>query len=210
MAFDTDVLLFDVPWSERTWRTVSLRGPLAQRARLSIAEPLPHGLELEFERVQNQNARVRIHSCVAAPGTHVGNLVFETGLEAPPRLLLPYSCRVRGTLQVEPTNPYFNLRVSGPKRVRLLVRSTEPGFRVDTAEIVQGPFATRILARGVAEEALPSDAVAIEISVREQELSSATRGYHGLLRIHSTDRSEPVKEVSLFAFGKLNADAAEP
>jgi hypothetical protein len=167
-------------------------------------------LELEHEQAQIQNARVRVHSCAAAPGSHVGNLIFETGLEDPSRLVLPYSCRVRGTLQVEPTNPYFNLRVSGPKRVRLLVRSTEPGFRVEAAEIVQGPFEASILARGVAERELPSDTVAIDISVREQELSSDKRGYHGLLRIHSTDRSEPVKEVTLFAFGKLNADSAEP
>jgi len=210
LEFDTDVLVFDVTWPERAWRIVSLRGPLAARARLSVAGPLPHGLELELESGQSQNARVRVQSCAATPGTHVGNLIFETGLQDPPRLLLPYSCRVRGTLQVEPTNPYFNLRVSGPKHVRLLVRSTEPGFRVEAAEIVQGPFASSILAPDVAEQALPATTVPIDISVRESELSSAARGYQGLLRIHSTDRSEPIREVPLFAFGKLNADSGEP
>jgi hypothetical protein len=126
-------------------------------------------------------------------GVHAGTLRFESGLPDPATLELPYSVKVTGTLVVSPTNPVLDLAASGGTRVIIAVTSTQPGFRVERAEVVEGPFSVRVRKTDVG--------YAVEASVVTSKFVEGARGANGRIRIVSNDRTEPNKEVSLFALG---------
>jgi len=75
---------------------------------------------------------------------HAGNLVVATGLAQPKEIAMPYSCKVAGTLEVSPTKPVLHLKISGPKVVSIEVRSTQPGFEVHGARVIEGPFSASV------------------------------------------------------------------
>jgi hypothetical protein len=49
----------------------------------------------------------------------------------------------------------------------------------------------------------------VQVTVVEDRLTTGERGSQGKLLILSNDRTEPEKEIPLFAFGKLNSVPAE-
>ena len=137
--------------------------------------------------------------CKGRPvGMHAGSLVVNTGIAEQPTLTLSWGCRIPATLEVEPSNPYFNLRVSGDRATAILVRSRQPGFAVKSARIVEGPF------RATLEKPNPDGSTSIVIRVKNDEIPDDARAATGRLLIESNDKREPRKEVPLLGFGKVN------
>ena len=104
------------------------------------------------------------------PGLNSGNLVVTTDLERPRELALPYACKVIGTLEVNPTNPFFNLKVSGSKSVYVLVRSSQRDFQVHSVYVAEGPFAADF------ERASDGDYFRIKVAVIDDQIDDDTRG----------------------------------
>jgi hypothetical protein len=134
---------------------------------------------------------------------HTGNLIVSTGLARPKEIAMPYACKVAGTLEISPTNPYFNLKLPGPKLVSIEVRSSQPGFAVRGARVLEGPFAASV------QGPLSDNAFRIQVRVLEDRVIDDSRGTLGKLMVFSNDRTEPQKEIPLFGFGKLNSAKAE-
>jgi hypothetical protein len=136
-------------------------------------------------------------------GMHAGRVVVDTGVAEQPTLALSWGCRVPATLQVVPSNPYFNLRVSGDLAATLVVSSSQTGFRVKSARVIEGPFSATL------EQARPDGSTSIIIRVKKDEIADDARAATGKLLIQSNDEREPRKEVPLFGFGRANK-AARP
>lgn len=135
-------------------------------------------------------------------GMHAGSLMVDTGVAAQPTLALSWGCRVPGTLDVEPANPYFNLRASGDRALQVLVRSRQPGFVVRSARVVEGPF------RATLERPSSDGSTPITVRVDNAGVPDQARAATGTLVIESNDRREPRREVPLFGFGKVNKAVA--
>jgi hypothetical protein len=194
LAFDRAVVDLTVPFGEERSAEVRLRGKHAKEARLTPAAAPPPGLEatvLRGDAETHEGVAVRAHG--RAVGTHVGSLRYATGLDEPREVSLSYVVKVTGTLTVSPTNPVLELSGSGPKRVVVKVTSTQPGFVVTRAEVLEGPFTAKVR-RG-------KDGYDVEISALEAKLVPGARGVNGRVRILSNDRAEGVKELPLFALG---------
>jgi hypothetical protein len=131
-------------------------------------------------------------------GMHAGSLLVDTGIPAQPQLVLSWGCRVPATLEVEPTNPYFNLHISGDRATTIVVRSRQPGFKVQAAQVIEGPF------RADVEKKKPDGSTPITIRVKNSEIPDESRSASGTLLIESNDEREPHKEVPLFGFGRVN------
>lgn len=131
-------------------------------------------------------------------GMHAGSLVVQTGIAEQPTLTLSWGCRVPATLEVEPSNPYFNLRVSGDRATTITVKSSQPSFVVKSARVVDGPFVATL------ERADSQGRFPITIRVKNGEIPEDARAATGTLVIESNDLREPRKEVPLFGFGKVN------
>jgi hypothetical protein len=105
---------------------------------------------------------------------------------------------VPGTLEVNPTNPFFNLKVSGDKAVTVEVKSREPNFKVLSARVTEGPFLSTVVPP-------TSDGIyRIVIRVNNSAILDEARAATGTLLIVSNDRTEPRKEVPLFGLGHVN------
>jgi hypothetical protein len=74
------------------------------------------------------------------------------------------------------------------------VKSLQPGFKVTSAEVVEGPFTASARRAGKDYE--------VEVLFAIEKLRHGVRGVNGRLRIHSNDRTEPTKELPLFALGR--------
>lgn len=131
-------------------------------------------------------------------GMHAGSLVVETGVADRPTLTLSWGCRVPATLDVQPANPYFNLRISGDRATTIRVSSSQPGFAVSSARVIEGPF------RASLDRPNPDGSIPITIRVNNDAVPDEARAATGTLLILSNDRREPRKEVPLFGFGKVN------
>lgn len=131
-------------------------------------------------------------------GMHAGSIVAHTGLPEPADISVSWGCRVRGTLEVSPSNPYFNLKVSGDKAVTIEVRSRQPGFEIRSVRIKEGPFTASAKPRN------PDGSYSVEIRVVNHEIPDEARSASGTLVIESNDLREPHKEVPLFGFGQIN------
>jgi len=116
---------------------------------------------------------------------------------------MPYVCKVAGTLEISPTNPYFNLKIPGPKVVSVEVRSSQPGFEVRGALVLEGPIAASV------EGPLSDNSFRVQVKVLEERVTEENRGILGKVMVLSNDRTEPEKEIPLFGFGKLNAAKGE-
>jgi hypothetical protein len=131
-------------------------------------------------------------------GMHAGSLAVDTGIAEHPTLSLSWGCRVPATLDVEPANPIFNLRASGDRATTLAVTSSRSGFRVKSARVIAGPF------RASLERPNPDGSTPITIRVANDQIPDEARAATGRLLIESNDEREPLKEVPLFGFGKVN------
>lgn len=203
LAFDKPFAEFRLDFGATASDEVHAFGALLAEADLRLASPPAPGLSVEIAPKSSGRQRVTTRCRGAVVGVHHGELAFKTGLAEPAEIRLPYSCKVVGTLEVSPTNPYINLRVSGDKAVVVEVRSTQPGFAVRSAEIVDGPFSAAVSRD-------PDAVYRIKVSVLQAKLADETRSAVGTLRIVSNDRSEPRKELPLFGFGRLNRDGTDP
>jgi hypothetical protein len=194
LAFDRDVVALSMPFGEERSAEVRLDGKRAKEARLRALEAPPPVLEVSVlpgEGGKSEGVLIRARG--DAVGTHAGSLRYATGLEKPREVSLPYSVKVTGTLTVTPTNPVLDLGALGPRQAVVKVTSTQTGFVVTRAEVLEGPFAASVRRAG--------DGYEIEVTVIETKLSATARGVNGRLRIHSNDRTERAKEIPLFMLG---------
>jgi hypothetical protein len=195
LAFDRALLELGVPFGQGGESEARLRGRLARSARLTLAGAPPPGMDVSILPATRDGAQGAKLALKEPPvGVHAGSLRFHTALEAPVTLELPYSVKVTGTLTVSPTNPVLDLAAPAGTRAIVAVTSTQPGFRVERAEVLEGPFSTRV--RNEAGGA------AIEVSLVAAKFPEGARGANGRIRIVSNDRTEPNRELSLFALGR--------
>ena len=205
LAFDAQVVNLDMTFGEERSQEVHVVGKLLDSAAVRLKDSAL-AEDSSIDLLSNQAGSIqgfRIRCKGKKVGTHVGNLIVSTGLAQLKEIAMPYSCKVAGTLEVSPTNPYFNLKISGPKVVSIEVRSTQPGFEVHGARVTEGPF------RASVEGRISDNAFRIQVKVLEERLTEGERGTLGKLVILSNDRTEPEKEIPLFGFGKLNSAPAE-
>lgn len=205
LAFDAQVIDLKMPFGEQRWQEVHLVGTLLDQATIKLKQSgLAEDSSVEFPpRQPGSPAILRVRCHGKKPGMHAGNLIVTTGLARPKEIAMAYACKVAGTLEVSPTNPYFNLKLSGPKLVSIEVRSSQPGFQVHGARVLQGPFAASV------EGPVGDNTFHVQVRVLEDRVADDSRASQGKLLILSNDRTEPEKELPLFGFGKLNAAKAE-
>jgi hypothetical protein len=205
LAFDAALVDLQMPFGEERFQDVHLVGTLLDKAGIRLKPP-GFAADTSVEPLPAKTGPIRgfrIHCKARKPGTHAGNLIVSTGLEHPKEIAMPYSCKVAGTLEVSPTNPYFNLKIRGPKVVNIEVSSSQPGFEVRGARVLEGPFATSV------DGPRADNKFRVQVTVLEERLPVGDRGVQGKLIILSNDRTEPEKEIPLFALGKLNSAPAE-
>jgi hypothetical protein len=198
LAFDTSLVNLEMPFGEERSQEVRLVGTRVDQARIKRRDQAVADVDVERLPVDaGQAPGYRIHCRGRKPGTNVGNLILATGLERPPEIAIPYTCKVAGTLLVSPTNPYFNLKVSGPKVVNIDVRSSQPGFEVQAVHVTEGPFTASF-------ERADAGAFRVKVTVLEQLVDEQASTATGKLVILSNDRTEPKKELELFGLGQVN------
>ncbi|HEX6277075.1 MAG TPA: DUF1573 domain-containing protein [Polyangiaceae bacterium] len=193
LVFDRALLEFDVPFGAAQDAKAELRGKLARAARLTLAGELPRGMVASVQ-AGGAGQALAVQARGVVVGTHVGNLRFFTGLAEPKEIALPYVVKVTGTLTVSPTNPVLDLGAPGGTRAIVTVTSSQPGFRVLRAHVLEGPFVARVRRRDASFE--------VEVSVVPSALVPGARAANGRLQISSNDRTESVKELPLFALGR--------
>jgi hypothetical protein len=196
LAFAPSRFHLALGFGEKRNLEIRLQGKQATAARLSLVGVPPPGVEVRvLPRSSDERAGVEIRAVGEIAGTHAGSMRFSTGLERPPEVSLGYTLKVESTLAVSPTNPVVDLYAPGPKRAVLRVTSTQPGFSISRAEILEGPFTASVRrVKGGFE---------VEIGVVEEKLSPRMSGVNGRLLITSNDRTEGKKEVPLLAIGKV-------
>lgn len=205
LGFDTQVVTLEMPFGEERSQDVHLVGTLLDRAavRLKASAVAEDSSVDRLSAPTGATRGFRIRCKGKKVGVHSGNLFVSTGLPSPKEIAMPYACKVAGTLEISPTNPYFNLKIQGPKVVSIEVRSSQPGFEVRGARVLDGPFAASV------EGPLPDKSFRVQVKVLEDRVKKETRGSLGKVMVLSNDRTEPEKEIPLFGFGKLNAAKAE-
>lgn len=204
VAFDRDVLTLKLAFGTRASARMPLVGPRASATRLvprAATHPAVKARVLSPDAVIAVDVTAAKEEAGLPVGMHVGNIIVETGLPETPTLTLPYSIRVTGTLDVSPTNPYFNLRDPAAHARTLVVRSTaaEPAsLAVTEAKVIAGPFSATV------EKAAPG-VFHVQVRLRAADVPADDRGVLGRLVIVSNDATEPSKEIPLAAFGRLGA-----
>ena len=205
LAFDAPAVNLTMPFGEERSQDISLVGTLADRTAIRLKRSaLAADTSVDVLHGKPGSSpvfRIRCHG--RKVGTNAGNLIVSTDRERFREIAMPYACKVTGTLEVSPTNPYFNLKLLGPKVVSIEVRSSQPGFAVRGVRVVEGPFAASV------EGPLADNAFHIQVKVLEDRPVDDRRGILGKLMIFSNDRTEPEKEIPLFGLGKLNSAKAE-
>jgi hypothetical protein len=182
---------------------IRLVGRLAAAARLSVKSVDPPGpvvtvLPAEGTRPQG----VRITMVGTAVGQTAGQVTLSTGLDDPKEITCLYSGKVVGHLTVDPTNPFIDLRAPPPAGVAIHVTSDRKDFRLDRAQIVDGPFEASV-GRDAA-----TGGYAVQVTLAPSGSNDSSRGAVGTLRLFSNDPAEPRKDVKVFALGPLNRGAA--
>jgi hypothetical protein len=199
VGFDTAFVDLRPEFGQTKFEDVRLVGKRATQATPSIASTGGEAVvvvPLAAEAGQTKGFRV---SCKGERvGMHAGSLIVDTGIAEQPSLALSWGCRVPETLEVEPSTPYFNLRVSGERATTVTFRSRQPRFRVTAARVVEGPFHATL------EQANPDGSYPITIRVKDDLIPEGARSATGKLVVQSNDEREPRKEVPLFGFGQVN------
>jgi hypothetical protein len=194
LAFDRALLEVSVPFGTSGSAEARLRGANAATARLLPLTAPPGGMAVAVlppAGAGSQGVVLRVTS--GAAGIHAGSLRFATGLAAPKEIEIGYRVKVASTLAISPTNPFLDLGAPAGSPVLVKVSSQRAGFRVERAEVLEGPFDARVRRDG--------DAYAIEVTIVAEKLDPGMRSANGRLLIVSNDRAEPTKEVPLFALG---------
>lgn len=199
LAFDTASVALEMPFGQERTAEIRLIGIRANDAKIKLKSEVIPDVEIEAVPGLRDKARGFAIRCKGRkPGLNSSNLVITTNLERPREVAIPYACKVIGTLEVSPTNPFFNLKISGPKSVYVLVRSSQPNFQVHAVHVAEGPFAATF------ERASDGDYYRIKVTVIDEHIDDETRGVDGKLVIVSNDRTEPRKEIPLFGMGRVN------
>lgn len=199
LAFEVPVASAHVPYGESRRVEVRVVGRLADAATLVVR----HDRNARRDNAPDAEITTAPKGIVLRfPGNKVGSAVGQlqvaTGLVDPSTLVLSWSTVVHGSLQVTPTNPYFDLKRSGPKQVLLDVSSTQPGFRVSAVRVTHGPFSASLEPSSVG-----SSTRRIRVRVQEARCPLDVAGVQGTLLIVSNDHSEPEKQVALLGLGRL-------
>jgi len=177
---------------------VRLMGKLAAAARLSVKAidpPGPRVTILPAEGTRPQGVRVTVTG--SEVGRRAGQVSLATGLADPKELTVLYSWQVLGNLNVNPTNPFIDLRAPPPVGVDVRVTSRLKDFRLDQAQIVSGPFQATV-ARDDAD-----GGYVVHVSAVDPGSYDDSRGTLGTIRLLSNDPAEPRKDVQVFALGPL-------
>jgi hypothetical protein len=202
LAFDRPLVELSMPFATEQSAQAQLIGALAGLARLTLEAPAEPGFELRSMPADAAAfGRLRLRVKAKKVGVWVGRLIFKTELPEVPTVELPYSIKVTGSLKVTPDTLYFDLSAAGPKVDVVSVVSSQPGFTLRNARVLEGPFSATVT-RGEADAPYQ-----ITITVREDQVPDEARSATGRLLIVSSDRSESQKELPLFGFGRLNRTA---
>ena len=203
LAFEPQSVSLELAYGEHRSREVLLRGIQLGAAKIELHRGSLDDVS-QVEPLLNDDGKLRGYriTCTGAKvGLHASSLLVSTGLSRPKELSLSYACRVRGTLDVSPSAPYFDLRVSGAKEKEIRVRSRQPAFVVRSVEILGGPFEAELLSRDT-DGSFP-----IRVRVLDQQLGPEARSATGTLLIVSNDITQPRREVRLLGFGHVNRAA---
>ena len=199
LAFDTPFVDLRPEFGQTVHADVSVIGAQVGQAKLTLEAAPPSVVSVTALPTRNgEIPRFRLTCRASRVGMHAGSLVAKTGLADPPSISVSWSCRVQGTLEVNPSNPYFNLKVSGDKAVTVEVKSSQRGFAVHSVHVKDGPFAASL------EPSDSNGAYHIIVKVLNGQIPDETRSASGTLVIESNDAREPLKEVPLFGFGQIN------
>lgn len=194
LGFERPFLSVRVPFGEEHSEEIALIGDRLGQAKPVLGNAALPGCESAL--VEDGGWRLRVHCRGARVGLASEVLELRTGLADPALLTLPASLEVIGTLRISPTNPYFNVRLPGPKTVVVDVQSARADFRVSRVEVREGPFVASL------REGSERGRYEAVVTLDETRWNDAERGANGVLRINSNDASEPEKDVPLSAFGK--------
>jgi hypothetical protein len=198
LAFESRTLELNVGFGKEDSRDVRLMGSLAFAAHLAVDAIEPAGPDVKVIAAdEDKPAGLRLRCASLHVGSTAGQVRVTTGLDKPSHLTLLYTCRVIGNLNVNPTNPYVDLRAPGPGGVVVHVSSSRADFRLDQVRAVEGPFE--------ASFARDSGGQGYSVFVRAggSQVPEEVRGAIGKLRLLSNDPAEPEKDVPLIALGPL-------
>jgi hypothetical protein len=198
LAFDTPLVNLELPFGEERSREVRLVGIRLGEARIQRRDQAVPDVDVDrlpADAGEAPGYRVRCRG--RKPGTNAGNLILATGLDRPREIAIPYTCKVAGTLLVSPTNPYFDLKVSGPKVANIDVRSSQPGFEVQAVHVTEGPFTASF-------ERADAGTFRVKVTVLEELIDDGVSSAVGKVVILGNDRTEPKKELDLLGMGRVN------
>jgi hypothetical protein len=186
---------------ERRAVTARLAGRMAPGARLTIEHVDDPALDVQVLPPDGSGAAgLRLTFTGDRAGVRTGQVLVATGLADPAQLALLYSLRVPSNVTVTPSNPFLDLRDPGARERRLEVRGRGPDFRVESVQVVSGPFRATVESDG----ATTGGVAAIRVRVDESAVrGNPQRGFLGKLRIHGNDPGQPAVDVPLLAMGAL-------
>ncbi|HEY4104336.1 MAG TPA: hypothetical protein VGM44_10610 [Polyangiaceae bacterium] len=197
LAFEPSLVSLSLPFGAERSTIVHLVGTRAATAKLTFKDDSEAGFRIETLPADASGPALRLTVNGKKVGTHVGNIVGTTNLEEPREIRLAYSCEVTGNLTVSPSTPYFDLRAPGGDTKEIVIASSDPKFALRQVEVAQGPFEASF-ARD------EHDQYHVTVTLRRDRALGDARGTLGRLVLHSNDRAEPEKEISLFALGATN------
>jgi hypothetical protein len=158
----------------------------------------PPGPDVKIIPANDENPEGLRITCAGLRVARVaGQVRVSTGLEKPSHLTVLYTCQVIGNLSVEPTNPYIDLRASGPAEVVVHVSSSRPDFRLEQARVIDGRFESTF------ERDPNGHGYSVRVRVDGRQVPDEVRGATGTLRLVSNDPAESQKDVPLMALGPL-------
>ncbi|HWA70876.1 MAG TPA: DUF1573 domain-containing protein [Polyangiaceae bacterium] len=198
LAFEPSEALLEPMLGETQVRELLLVGKLAPSARLTLIEsddPTPR-IEL-LAPTERDSARLRVTLKAARVETRVARVRISTGLSEPKELVVLVTWRVGSSLEIDPSNPYFNLREPPPHELTLRVKSRRGTLLVQAVQITEGPFEASL------EPETAAGIASIRVRVLDHKVPPGVRGALGKLLIVSNDPAEPRKVVPLFALGVM-------
>jgi hypothetical protein len=198
LAFISRTVDLKLAFGEKGSEEIRLMGKLASAARLTVETIDPPGPDvtiLPADGAQPQGVRVTMVGTQV--GQRAGQVSLATGLNEPKELTILYSWKVVGDLTVDPTNPFIDLRAPPPVGVAIHVTSSRKDFRLDQAQMVDGPFQASF----VRDQA--AGGYTVHVTVADSGSSDGSRGSVGTLRLISNDPAEPRKDIQVLALGPL-------
>jgi hypothetical protein len=201
LAFAPAIVELAAPMGDRSSQSARLAGRMAPGARLSIEHIDDPALEVQVLPPDESGAAgLRLTFTGDRAGVRTGQVVVATGLGDPAQLTLLYSLRVPSNVSVTPSNPFLDLRDPGARERRLEVRGRGAAFRVESVQVLSGPFRATVESDGATTGGLAT----IRVRVDDPALrGNPQRGFVGTLRIRGNDPAQPTTDVPLFAMGAL-------